>query len=103
MTVHHAGAKHRRDEAHGAPWMRRRAADERVAPQVSVARVARCEAVVYQGQVVLFSRTPDRLEVRVVDRVVEWHVGLDAYCPGRTGPGLDLLNRRLDIAGADHD
>ena len=69
---------------HGSPRMRAQTRQIDVVPHVVIAREIRRrpgKAVMHDGQIVILGRSPDRLEIRMIDRPVVVEEGLHRHSP----------------------
>ena len=55
------------------------------------------------GQVIVGSGLPDRLEVRVIQRKLIRRVDKNRQRPGLLGRALEFGERSFDVAGGDHN
>src|SRR5262245_14819418 len=90
IAIEPTSAKERTHGPHGAPGMRSAAPQEGIAPEVAVARVTLGEAVVDETQSLFVYRLPDRMQVRMVQRVVNRQANVHTNGPRRATPVLDL-------------
>ena len=81
IAIQETGAKERAHRPHRAPGVRRGAAKEWVVPEVAIARVPLREAMVDEAQPRLVHGLPDRVQVGVVQRVVNRQVDVHTNRP----------------------
>src|SRR5262245_31483054 len=85
------------------PWVRGSPADEWVVPKIAVSRVAGGKTVVRHAEPCVVGRSPNRIQVRMVDGNAFSQIGIDACGPWRARPCFDFLRRCLDRSTAHND
>src|SRR5207247_4512443 len=67
VSIHDTGAEECRHRSHRAPRVRGSPANERVVPEVAVARITLGKTVMRDTEPCFVLRGPDRLQIRVID------------------------------------
>ena len=72
VAIHQASAEESSNGSHSSPWVTRASTEERITPHIAIARIACGKAVVNYAQPMILGRCPDRLHIRMINRIINW-------------------------------
>src|SRR5262245_54718823 len=103
VSIHDTGAEKCRHRSHRTPRVRGSPANERVVPEIAVARITLGKTVMRDTEPCFVRRGPDRLQIRVIDGNAFIQVRIDPRGPWRARPGFDFFHRYVNRFIAHHD
>src|SRR5437667_7467448 len=103
VSLHDTGAEKCRHRSHRSPRMRGTPTEERVVPEVAVARETLGKTVMRDTEPCFVRRGPDRLQIWVIDGKAFIQVRIDPRNPWRARPGFDFFHGYVNRFIAHHD